>query len=87
MQWIGNFSACPGGGGGGGGGEYYFDKVLPFSLRSAPFLFNQLSDALGKNYLNISSIIHILDDLFFPNQYPPPSVQQLCARSLPCLRT
>ena len=65
----------------------YFDNVLPFSLRSASFLLNQLSDALVKNYLNISSIIHILDDLFFPYQHPPPSVQQLCAKSLPCLRT
>ena len=27
-------------------GFYYFDKVLPFGLRSAPFIFNQLSDAI-----------------------------------------
>jgi hypothetical protein len=26
-------------------GKYYHDKVLPFGLRSAPYLFNQLSDA------------------------------------------
>ena len=26
--------------------SYYFDKVLPFGLRSAPYIFNQLSDAL-----------------------------------------
>ena len=55
---------------------------------SAPFLFNQFSYALVKKYHNIilASIIHILNDLF-PNQHPPPSVQQLCAGSLPCLRT
>ena len=27
-------------------GLYFFDKVLPFALPSAPFIFNQLSDAL-----------------------------------------
>ena len=27
-------------------GLYYFDKVLPFGLRSAPFLFNQLSEGV-----------------------------------------
>lgn len=26
--------------------QYYFDKVLPFGLRSAPFIFNQLADAI-----------------------------------------
>ena len=26
--------------------QYYVDMYLPFGLRSAPFLFNQLSDAL-----------------------------------------
>ena len=26
--------------------QYYYDKVLPFGLRSAPALFNQLSDAV-----------------------------------------
>ena len=27
-------------------GKFYYDKVLPFGLRSAPFLFNQLSEAV-----------------------------------------
>ena len=55
-------------------GRYYFDKVLPFGLRSAPFLFNQLSDALEwlvKHHLNIHSVIHILDDFFLVQ--PPPA--------------
>ena len=46
-------------------GFYYFDKVLPFGLRSAPFLFNQLSDAIEWILLNncsISFVCHILDD-------------------------
>ena len=62
-------------------GRYYFDKALPFGLRSAPFLFNQLSDALEwlvRNHLHIPSIIHILDDFFIVQ--PPPS--SLCATAL-----
>ena len=62
-------------------GFYYFDKTLPFGLRSAPFLFNQLSDALEwliQNHLHIPSVIHILDDFFIAQ--PPPS--SLCATAL-----
>ena len=43
---------------------YYFDKVLPFGLRSAPYIFNQLSDALEWILINkctISYVGHILD--------------------------
>ena len=62
-------------------GRYYFDKALPFGLRSAPFLFNQLSDSLEwliKHHLGIHSVIHILDDFFIAQ--PPPSA--LCATAL-----
>ena len=48
-------------------GQFYFDKVLPFGLRSAPFLFNQLSDAVEwilLNHCHISFVCHILDDFF-----------------------
>ena len=46
-------------------GKFYYDKVLPFGLRSAPFLFNQLSEALEwllLNHCGISFVCHILDD-------------------------
>ena len=46
-------------------GGYYYDKVLPFGLRTAPFLFNLLSDAIEWILLNeclISFVCHILDD-------------------------
>ena len=46
-------------------GKYYYDKVLPFGLRSAPFIFNQLSDAIEWILINechISFVCHILDD-------------------------
>ena len=47
--------------------QYYVDMYLPFWLRSAPFLFNQLSNALKwiiKHNYCIQHVIHILDDFF-----------------------
>ena len=46
-------------------GKYYFDKVLPVWLHSAPFKFNTLSDALewiALVELLIIFVDHILDD-------------------------
>ena len=45
----------------------------PFGLRSAPFLFNMLSDALEwiiRHKLNITGVMHIMDDFFIA--LPPP---------------
>ena len=45
--------------------SYYVDKQLPFGLRSAPFLFNQLASALHwilSNNYQLSNLIHYLDD-------------------------
>ena len=46
-------------------GQYYFDKVLPFELRSSPALFNLLADALcwilRHNY-SLADLEHYLDD-------------------------
>ena len=66
-------------------GQYYFDKVLPFGLRSAPYIFNQLSDAIEWILLNkcsISFVCHILDDFFIvePPCYTPP-LDSLCQAS------
>ena len=47
-------------------GKYYHDKVLPFGVRSAPYLINQLSDAIEwilKNKCMISFVCHILDEI------------------------
>ena len=48
-------------------GKFYLDTCLPFGLRSAPFLFNQLADAihwsLQHNY-NVRHVLHYLDDFF-----------------------
>ena len=47
--------------------QYYVDLYLPFGLRSAPFLFNQLSDALEwvlKHNYGLQHVLHILDNFF-----------------------
>ena len=48
-------------------GMFYIDTFLPFGLRSAPFLFNQFSDALHwilqQNYA-IRHLLHYLNDFF-----------------------
>ena len=48
-------------------GLYYVDKCLPFGLRSAPYLFNQISEAIEwalRNNYGIEWILHFLDDFF-----------------------
>ena len=67
-------------------GHYYFGKVLPFGLRSAPFLFNQLSDAIEwilPNNCSISFPCHILDD-FLLIEPPAPTIpyESPCQASL-----
>ena len=47
--------------------RYYVDMYLPFGLRSAPYVFNQLSEALEwalKHNYGLQNVIHILDDFF-----------------------
>ena len=54
--------------------KYYIDTCLPFGLRSAPFLFNQLADAihwiLHQQY-GVHHLLHYLDD--FLTAGPPNS--------------
>ena len=47
-------------------GRFYFDIVLPFGLRSAPFIFNCLADAIEwiATQHGIHPIHHYLDDFF-----------------------
>ena len=47
------------------GGQFYVDKCLPFGLRSSPYLFNRLADALcwvACNKFGVKDLIHYLDD-------------------------
>ena len=48
-------------------GRYYMDIVLPFGLRSSPFIFNQFADALAwilTVIYDLTGVIHYLDDFF-----------------------
>ena len=66
-------------------GQYYYDKVLPFGLRSAPFLFNQLSDALEWVLIQkcaISFVCHFLDDFLIMEPQPSNSGPNNCQTSL-----
>ena len=52
---------------------YFFDTVLPFGLRCAPYLFDQFSGMIEwiiKSKLGIPNVIHILDDFFFVTRPP-----------------
>ena len=65
-------------------GLYYYDRVLPFGLRSAPFIFNQVADALQwicVHHFGISELIHLLDDYLTAG--PPES--RLCQPRLDTL--
>ena len=66
--------------------RYYYDKVLPFGLRSAPFLFNQLSDAVEwilQRRCLISFVCHILDDFLIIEPAPHrESHESPCEQSL-----
>ena len=58
--------------------HWYLDKFLPFGLRSSPFLFNQLAEALEwilVNNYRVANIIHYLDDFFTAG--PPDSPECL----------
>ena len=61
--------------------QYYYDLVLPFGLRSAHFIFNQVADAferICREGFGISDLIHLLDD--FLTAGPPAS--DICSRRL-----
>ena len=47
--------------------QFYIDICQPFGLRSAPFLFNQLADAIHRSLPNnhgVRHVLHYLDDFF-----------------------
>ena len=59
--------------------QFYIDKCLPFGLRSAPFLFNMVADALQwilENYFAIPNSFHYLDDFFMAGPPDSPHCQQ-----------
>ena len=64
-------------------GHYYYEQVLPFGLRSAPFIFNCLAEAVEwiARQQGVQHIHHYLDDYFIAG--PPHSPN--CHRNLGCL--
>ena len=55
-------------------GQSYYDKVLPFGLQSAPFIFNCLAKALEwlAHQQGITHIHHYLDDFFIADTQHKP---------------
>ena len=46
-------------------GQFYYERVLPFGLRSSPFIFNCVADALEwilSHEFSIHGLLHYLDD-------------------------
>ena len=61
--------------------RFYIDTCLPFGLRSAPYLFNRLSEAIHwilMNNYGVRHLLHYLDD--FLTAGPPDS--PICNRNL-----
>lgn len=53
-------------------GQFFADLYLSFGLWSAPFLFNQFSDALErilKHHYGLQNVLHILDDFFLAERF------------------
>lgn len=60
---------------------YFVDKCLPFVLRSAPFFFNQLADAIQwilSYHHGVEHSFHYLDDFFFSG----PPVSSSCSQAV-----
>ena len=56
-------------------GKYYYDKVFPFGLRSAPFIFNEVAEAfqwICAHHLSTEDMLHLLDDFLVLG--PPKSI-------------
>ena len=62
-------------------GKFYVDTCLPFGLRSAPYLFNRLSEAiywtLTNNY-GVQHLLHYLDDFLTAG----PANSAICSQNL-----
>ena len=67
-------------------GYYFMDLVLPFGLRSAPFIFNSVADMLAwilHNNFSVTRLIHYLDYYFTAGS----PVSQECAMNLETFKT
>ena len=65
--------------------QFYIDLALPFGLRSASFIFNNVADVLEwilQNNYGIQDIIHCLEDYFTVG----PPVSNQCSRALATIK-
>ena len=65
--------------------KYYIDTCLPFGLRSAPFLFNRLADAIHwilQNNYEVHHLLHYLDDFLTAG----PAYSNTCQHNLSAMR-
>ena len=63
--------------------QFFVDKCLPFGLRSSPFLFNLLADALQwclSHYFGVQDSFHYLDDFFFAGPPASPACRTALSR-------
>ena len=61
-------------------GKYYVDIVLPFGMRSSPFIFNTFADSLewiARKRAGLDNMLHYLDDYFFTGE-----TEKKCDQSL-----
>ena len=61
--------------------QYYVGKCLPFGLKSAPYLFNMVADALEwilRHHFGVQHCLHYLDDFFIAG----PPMTTTCAHAL-----
>ena len=66
-------------------GVVYYDKALPFGLRSAPKIFTAVADALAwaMTLRGITYLLHYLDDFFFCSPPGSPACQQALQIAIP----
>ena len=68
---------------------YYVDLYLPIGLRSSPFLFNQISEALQwilKHNYSLGHVLHILDDFFIAESSKLACLENFSTLLLKCSR-
>ena len=66
--------------------QFFIDTCLPFGLRSAPYLFNQLSIAIHwilHHSYGVQHLLHYLDDFFTAG----PATSPVCAQNLQSMFT
>ena len=69
--------------------QFFIDTCLPFGLRSAPYLFNQLSIAIHwilHHSYGVQHLLHYLDDFFTAGQQPHLYVHKTYNRCSHCVK-